>query len=195
MSGVLQRHTGTRRYKRIFLISCEGSVTEPEYFEYFQKQAIVKCLRAKGQSSPQAVLERMKKEFDRTSFKKGDEAWLVVDKDNWDDAQLSELHLWTKKRGIVKRGLAVSNPRFELWLLLYFEDVAHPCPGHECTNRLKQHLTGYDKHLDCTVFPHKSVESAIARAKKLDQPVAQDWPHRTGTTVYRLVEALLRDDE
>lgn len=193
MSGVLKRNTGARRYKRIFLISCEGSVTEPEYFEFFQTQAIIKCLRAKGQSSPRAVLERMKKAFDRTSFKKGDEAWLVVDKDNWNDNQLSELHRWTKERGLVKRGLAVSNPRFELWLLLHFEDVAHPCSGHECTNRLEKHLTGYDKHLDCTAFPRKSCESAIVRAKKLDQTVVQDWPRRTGTTVYRLVETLLRD--
>ncbi|MDD4059785.1 MAG: RloB family protein [Kiritimatiellae bacterium] len=192
MSGVLSRNAGVRRYKRVFLISCEGSVTEPEYFDFFQRHAIIKCLRAKGKSAPQAVLERMNKEFDRTPFRKGDEAWLVVDKDDWNDSQLVELHRWTEEHSVVKRGLAVSNPRFELWLLLHFEEVAHPCPGHKCTNRLEKHLTNYKKHLACGAFPRESVDSAIARAKKLDQPAALDWPRKTGTTVYRLAEDLLR---
>lgn len=33
MSVTLGRETGTRRYKRLFLISTEGGITEPEYFE------------------------------------------------------------------------------------------------------------------------------------------------------------------
>jgi len=192
MSGALSRKTGGRRYKRVFLISCEGSVTEPEYFDFFQRHAIIKCLRAKGKSAPQAVLERMNKEFDRTPFRKGDEAWLVVDKDDWNDSQLAALHRWTEEHSVVRRGLAVSNPRFELWLLLHFEEVARPCPGHECTNRLEKHLPGYKKHLDSTTFPCESVGSAIDRARKLDQSAAKDWPRQTATTVYRLVEDLVR---
>lgn len=193
MSGALSRNAGVRRYKPLFLISCEGSVTEPEYFAFFQRHAIIKCLRAKGKSAPQAVLERMNKEFDRTPLRKGDEAWLVVDKDDWNDSQLAALHRWAEERGgVVKRGLAVSNPRFELWLLLHFEEVARPCPGHECTNRLEKHLPGYKKHLVNSAFSCESVGSAIARAKELDQPAALDWPRKTGTTVYRLAEDLLR---
>ena len=194
MSGILSRNTGARRYKRVFLISCEGSVTEPEYFDFFREHASIKCLRAKGMSAPQAVLDRMKKEFDRTPLRKGDEAWLVVDKDKWPDSQLSELHHWAEENGGgVKRGLAVSNPRFEIWLLLHFEEVAHPCPGHECMRRLGKHLTNYKKHLVCAAFPRESIDLAIARARKLDQPAAPDWPRQTATTVYRLAEDLLRE--
>ncbi len=176
----------------MFLISCEGSVTEPEYFAFFREHASIQCLRAKGKSAPGAVLERMKKAFDRTSFRRGDEAWLVVDNDNWTDGHLQALHQWAAEHGgDVKRGLAVSNPRFELWLLLHFEDVAHPCPGHECSRRLARHLADYNKHLSYTSFPCELVHVAIARAKKLDQPESSDWPRKTATTVYRLVDDLL----
>lgn len=196
MSTPLTRISGTRRYKRLFLISSEGSVTEPQYLAGFFRYASIHCIRAAGKSAPGDVLELMEKEFNRTSFRKGDEAWLVVDKDKWSDTQLQQLHQWVQKRkGPVKRGLAVSNPKFELWLLLHFEDVAGKCPGHECTNRLKKHIPGYGKHISCKAFPLSSITAAIYRAKRIDQPPVSDWPKQTGTTVYRLIEALIQTTE
>jgi len=49
-----------------------------------------------------------------------DRAWIVVDADSWPEDQLLELHGWSTEDS--RYGLAVSNPKFEFWLLLHFED-------------------------------------------------------------------------
>lgn len=47
-----------------------------------------------------------------------DKAWLVVDKDQWTDEQLNQLHSWSLDKD--NYGFALSNPKFEYWLLLPF---------------------------------------------------------------------------
>ena len=189
------RPFGTRRYERLYLIAVEGAVTEPGYFDMFDCQTLkVECLRAKGKSSPPEVLKRMKGRIDRESMREGDEAWLVVDKDRWTDAHLKELHDWAAEqtRTVVKRGLAVSNPKFELWLLLHFEDGARVNTGAVCSNALGRHLPGYDKRIPDGVFTDERIREAVRRAKARDTPPCRDWPRTKGTTVYRLVESLIR---
>ena len=39
----------------------------------------------------------------------------------------------------------VSVPSFELWLLLHYDDIQAPVHRDEVMDRLKQHITGYDK--------------------------------------------------
>ena len=53
-------------------------------------------------------------------IKTTDEAWVVVDKDQWGDAQLNSLFRWSQSS--TNFGFALSNPKFEYWLLLHFED-------------------------------------------------------------------------
>ncbi len=189
------RPFGTRRYERLYLIAVEGAVTEPGYFAMFDCQALkVECLRAKGKSAPPDVLKRMKGRIDRESMREGDEAWLVVDKDRWTDAQLKELHDWVveQTKGVVIRGLAVSNPKFEYWLLLHFEDGSQVNTGAACSSALGRHLSGYDKRVPDDVFTDERIREAVRRAKARDTPPCRDWPRTTGTTVYRLVESLMR---
>ena len=62
-------------------------------------------------------------------LRKGDEAWIVVDKDNWSDHDLAQLFKWALQSD--SYGFALSNPKFEFWLLLHFEDVKR---GEKCTN-------------------------------------------------------------
>ena len=85
----------------------------------------------------------------------------------------------------------MSNPCFELWLLLHVADVQQPvaqCAGVEA--RLRAALGGYNK----TNVPVEKllprVREAISRAKKLD-PGGNGWPQDVGTQVHELVEALL----
>lgn len=87
-------------------------------------------------------------------------------------------------------GLAVSNPKFELWLLMHFEDAAGAATSQQCSERLNRYLPGYDKgHID-TGKLKPGIASAVARAQQKDQPPCTDWPRSSGTTVYRLVEKL-----
>ncbi len=91
------RPLGERRYRKIFILAVEGIKTEPQYFAVFNDQNSVirvNCLKGKHDSSPPQVLARMENYLKKEGLKKSDEAWLVVDKDQWTDEQLSQLHQW-----------------------------------------------------------------------------------------------------
>jgi hypothetical protein len=58
----LQRPTGQRRYKKLFLVSTEGSKTEPQYFELLNSASAivqVRCLKHRVGWSPKKVLSSM----------------------------------------------------------------------------------------------------------------------------------------
>jgi hypothetical protein len=82
-----QRPLGERRYKKLFVVSVEGSKTEPQYFAIFnqpQSIVLVKCLkRPSTESSPIQVLKKMQGYLRKESLRKTDEVWIVVDKDDW----------------------------------------------------------------------------------------------------------------
>lgn len=84
----LKRLLGERRYKKFFFIAAEGIKTEPIYFDIFTDETSivhVSCLKGKHDSSPPQVLKRMTDHLKNQELKPYDEAWLVVDKDQWTD--------------------------------------------------------------------------------------------------------------
>ena len=87
-------------------------------------------------------------------------------------------------------GLAVSNPNFEFWLLLHFEDGSKLKNPADKT-RLDRYLPGYAKNISPAQFPEEKIREAVARAKKLDNPPCESLPGKRRTTVYRLVEKIL----
>ena len=191
--GRFERATGQRRYRKIFVIAAEGIKTEPNYFALFNDHSViyVSCLKGDHGSSPAQVLRRMERYLERKEIGKTDEAWLVVDKDQWTDKQLAELHKWSQ--GTNSRGFALSNPRFEYWLLLHFEDGAGISSSQECSRRLRRHLPNYDKSVDHRMFTRDKIVSAVGRAAARDSPPCRDWPRDPWrTTVYRLVGNILK---
>ncbi len=133
----------------------------------------------------------MEQDLERKEIAETDEAWLVVDKDQWTDEQLAELHKWSQ--GMNNRGFALSNPKFEYWLLLHFEDGAGISSSRECSRRLRCHLPNYDKGVDRRKFTRDRIFSAVRRAAARDSPPCRDWPRNPWrTTVYRLVENILK---
>jgi hypothetical protein len=176
----------------MFIIATEGAKTEPQYFGIFNSSNAVvhvHCLKCKTASSPPQVLARMHAHLREEGLKPGDEAWLVVDKDQWTDQQLAELFQWSQGR--INYGFAVSNPKFEFWLLLHFEEGNGIATSRECSERLARHLPNFAKR---TVEVDKLVDGvsdAIRRARMKDNPPCNDWPRNTGTTVYRLVASLI----
>ncbi len=190
-----QRPLGERRYRKLFIIATEGYVTEPQYFELFNKyQPIVhiKCLRDKSKNSPPQVLKRLSTQLKNENFMKSDEAWLVVDKDKWTDAQLGQLFEWSNQSS--QHGFALSNPKFEYWLLLHFEEGNGIASSHDCSGRLQVHLPDYDKDINSRKFTREMIEAAVHRAEVRDNPPCPDWPKVTGTTVYKLVAKILSDN-
>ena len=190
------RKTKVRNYRKRFVIAVEGRKTEPQYFALFplscEATLEVKCLKPspRGDSAPHHVLKRLTKFVNQQGLEGKDEAWLVVDRDEWPSEQLDALYEWTKGRS--HRFLALSNPSFEYWLLLHFEDGAALQSKEDCLCRLKRHLPNYDKQIKAQDFSRERIREAVRRAQQRDHPPVLSWPDRIGqSTVYRLVEKLL----
>jgi len=161
-----QRPLGERRYKKLFLIAAEGIKTEPLYFGIFTDDTSivrVSCLKGKHDSSPPQVLKRMTDHLESEGLKSSDEAWLVVDKDQWTDEQLTQLHQWSLQQE--NYGFALSNPKFEYWLLLHFEDGTGVTSSRDCTDRLKRWIPDYDKGMTRgkSVSPKSTMPFAVQR--------------------------------
>ena len=191
MTSRFHRHQGQRRYKRMFVIIAEGTVTEQEYFPLLNEDLIVhvKCLKSRSNLPPKEALRRAQEYVRKEGLKRTDETWVVVDKDTWPDGHLVELHAWAQSHS--NYWFALSNPKFEYWLLLHFEDADGVKTADECDRRLRKHLPNYGKHVEPQHFTVERIRAAVARAKKRDNPPCEDWPRQPGTTVYRLVEKIL----
>jgi hypothetical protein len=150
----------------------------------------IKVLPSRRQTSPQQVLERTLDYVKEKNLKKRDEIWLVIDRDEWSTAQLEDVF---SKCQPLDFHLAVSNPKFEYWLLLHFEDGKGIKSPESCSKKLLQHLPNYKKnHLEIhKLYPR--ISDAIRRAKEKDQPPCKKWPGQNGSTVYLLVEKLYVD--
>lgn len=186
-----KRRSGKRPYKRLVIIATEGHVTEPEYFNLFpvDKNIIqIKLIRKKHRTSPKQVLRFISNELKNQNFRKSDLAWMVIDVDNWQDADLNLCAQWAATDH--RRGFAVSNPSFEYWLLLHFEDCAIQSAA-KCGDKLLRYLPQYDKHIKRGQISLEQIKDAVARAKARDVNRQEPWPASCGTTVYQLVEQLL----
>ena len=93
-NNTLVRRTGQRPYRPVCWVSTEGT-TERDYF----RMAVFKDTRASvkypkdvhpSRRNPAAVLKRLQKEIGSEGLRKGDEAWIVVDMDNY-EGELGEL--------------------------------------------------------------------------------------------------------
>ena len=186
------RPPGERHYRKMFVIAVEGAKTEPQYFAIFNSQSSVihvKCLKGRNQSSPGQVLKRMESHLKNETLRDGDEAWLVIDKDRWTDEQLNELFEWSEQGE--NYGFALSNPKFEFWLLLHFENGDGIRSSKDCSSRLSKHLPHYDKGINASRFPPQKIKDAIDRAERKDNPPCTDWPRTIGnSTVYKLIRKI-----
>ena len=192
-----RRHYGARRYRKLFIIAVEGEKTEPQYFNHIRSKSstvCIKCLNSKHKSSAQQVLRRMNTHLKENSLYEGDEAWLVVDKDSNTDDRLSELYDWSIKQN--NFNFALSNPKFEFWLLLHFEDGNGITSSRDCSERLKRYLPNYNKSIEAHKITHQQISDAVQRAQQRDCPPCKDWPRTCGgTTVYKLIKNIRHADE
>ena len=189
-----RRPSGERRYRKLFLLRTEGDKTEPQYFRALDSLVSgshVVCLRGGHASAPPQVLRHMKTYLMEQRPASPYEAWLIVDRDQWSNAQLASLDRWERQQS--NYGLAISNPKFEHWLLLHFEDGNNIGSARECSDRLKQYLPDYDKDIDIRAITLDRIQDAVSRAKDRDNTTCEDWlPTFGNTTVYKLVERILQ---
>lgn len=184
--------------RRQILIVCEGKVTEVRYFEDFRvafKNSLVKVHIDRRDGAPQALLRRairLKKEAEvkatRTEDEsvRYDEVWCVFDVDDHPD--FASLRLEAQQDGI---SLAISNPCFELWALLHFQDHTSHIERQALATLLRHRLPDYQKTLPFEKI-HPGYTQAVQRAMLLDR-YREDAGHPGGnpsTGVYRLTERI-----
>jgi len=194
----LRRGAPRREPRKRLLVLCEGKVTEPGYFLAFRHEhrsqlveveVVPKCGVPK--SLVGLAVERKKraeKEARRSDdpFLKYDEVWCVFDIDA--HPNLLEAKQQAEDNGL---RLAVSNPCFELWILLHFQDQrAHQERGW-IQAACREHLPDFVKEV-----PYYRVQptyaNAVARAKALEKwQAAQDRPGGNPcTAVHELTERI-----
>ena len=86
----------------------------------------------------------------------------------------------------------MSNPCFELWAPLHFQEQRAQTESDRVRAALPRHLPGYDKELEFSRV-HPTYDRAVARPTQLDhQADAHDESGRNPTTrVYKLTQVIL----
>lgn len=194
----LRRRAAFRDPLPRILVVCEGEVTEPEYVDGFRlahgATTVYVDVRSPG-GDPRALVERAvwlrKAAADDARRSRDpnlayDEAWCVFDVDEHAHAETAR-HL-AAKEGV---HLAVSNPCFELWLLLHFADCAAHVTASQAGRLLRKHLPRYDKHLRFEDLANGYAD-AVIRAETLARRGTDtgDAGGNPSTGVYLLTERI-----
>ena len=202
------------RDARLIVIASEGKDTERIYFkalakEYTNPRVHVHILERseaeQNDSSPKHVLKQLNDYKEQYALEADDELWLVIDKDRWTEAMLSRVA--TECSQEVAMHMALSNPCFELWLLLHIEDSALLTPEEQkqwienrrkskngdpyLKVRLRQKMGSYHESSYDALALIAHVEDAIERARALDKNPNDRWPQTLGTRVYLLAESVM----
>lgn len=192
----LDRSTGCNRDASLVIIATEGEKTEKQYFEstlFRSTRVQVKVLETKaGESSPSHVIRRLREFARACELNEGDQLWLVVDRDHWQEKELTEVCAQARRiRGGKVGHLGISNPCFELWLFLHHADWNRSSVTcEEIESALRKTLDGYNKSRLNPDDYEGLVEIAIERAENLDTHPNGRWPENPGTHVYHLIRAI-----
>lgn len=178
---------------RLFLIFCEGTVTEPNYFKYFNElNSQIKIVPVpgdpQGNNSPEGLLAVAKvatlKSADNSNpeydLQGDDEVWFVIDTDQWAEA------IATLRTEAAEQGwhVAQSNPCFEVWLYHHFHAAPASFEGHELSINWKEGLNG----LVAGGFDHRKHPIYIQAAMVNARTGLIDLEMPSCTEVYLLAE-------
>ena len=147
----LRRSVGIRRPRKTLVVFCEGERTEPEYLEALKREPSVRDTAAvdlkvdpRSKSAPLMLVQMAVDARERALKEEAeiDEFWCVFDVE-WpvNHPRLRDaLELADRNR----IGVAVSNPCFELWLILHFQDWS-AWLDNDAARRLRRQLDGQSK--------------------------------------------------
>lgn len=161
--------------------------TEPDYFHGMRRLLNMPSIevKRKGVSPEQLIDEAARyREYCGADF---DEVWCVTDVDDFPIARACQV---APRRGV---DLAISNPCFELWLLLHFCDRWTAAQDYaEVAQQLKKYVPSYNKaSLDFEIFA-EGIPDAIRRAKRLGECNEKPYSNPS-TTMWRLVESIMEN--
>lgn len=206
------------RDTRLVVIASEGKCTEGIYFktlaiEYANPRVHVhileRCEEEKNNSCPEYVLKQLNDYKGQYDLESEDELWLVIDRDRWKEAMLSRVTKECSQKDYLH--VAMSNPCFELWLLLHLIDATMLTPDEQqkwfenrrksktadpyLKVRLREELGSYQESEYNALKLIKNIDIAIERTKSLDKNLLDRWPQTLGTRVYLLAESVMNQNK
>ncbi len=191
------------------LIVCEGTKTEPNYFEAFaekQQGIIVYDIEVKGLG--RGTKDVVEKAINLKNKNNYDRVWAVFDKDEFPVKDFNDAIALGKQNGIE---VAWSNEAFELWYLYHFHNVTTGVSRKQYEEKISVAVNSSPKYKSQKKYRYAkkdpnnykimttygSMDTAIkyAEAKHQEYTDARYANHNPCTTVYRLVRQLIGKDE
>lgn len=184
----LDRKAGQRASRQRLLVVCGAKVTEQDYMQGLKSSAKNPAVSVKIVEHPKApsqvvsyaakLLEKAGEEYDET--------WCVLDVDEFKDIDQA-----VADAARMKIEVALSNPCFELWLLLHFTDHRRHAPSYDClVPHLAKHVPGGYSKTDLDFRRYEdSWPEAVRRAKAL-APEGNEPELNPSTGMWRLALAV-----
>lgn len=219
--GISKRKSKIKDTRRYFVIASEGADTERIYFEGLAKLVVNQELdrfvkieflvrngeNERAKSAHKDIIKQLDAYKKKYRLDEKDELWLVIDRDKQTN-KINSLSDTAQKCIQKNYYLALSNPNFELWLLLHLKDlndyseekIDSLLKNEKVSNSSKKALekelsdilNGYNKsHYDFQNF-EIHIPIAIERAKLLDKNPDDRWIEDSlGSRMYILVEKII----
>jgi hypothetical protein len=188
---------------RLIVIATEGDVTEPEYFNqiidlYHNSRIKLHIIKPiEHRSAPNHVLNNLNRYCKEIGLTKNDYLFIVIDKDRWTMKMLNKVASECEKKNYL---LAISNPNFELWLLLHFISLqgflVDKCDhtGY-CKTKCRKYLSElgvYNKKKKIKEIERyfENLCKAIENAKKIDECSEKAIPQMITSRVYKIIDKI-----
>ncbi|WP_201861423.1 RloB family protein [Microvirga soli] len=190
--------------KKKFILYCEGKNTEPDYFNALKvlfKGTLVEVEAIGAVGDPSKIAETASDRAQemgltrgsrkkRDSFEEKDEIWAVFDRD--EHPHFDQALRVCEGKGI---NVARSNPCFEIWLILHFDDFHKPHDRHEVQKHLKSLCAQYDpskgKTLDCAAVLKDLAKAQDRAERQLKRREEEGVPYGApSTTVFQLTRKI-----
>jgi hypothetical protein len=169
MSRYIRKSKG-KSINPTFFVFCEGE-TEEQYICYLKTKYRIPIFidsKVAGNRITSKYIKNYKS--DKVTHAK-DKTFLIYDSD--------VINILKKLEDIPDCELITSNPTFELWLLLHYQEQKSPISTDDCHMKLKKHIPNYKKgsidnklKLDLESRQLKAINRA-KKLKALDNPSSQ----------------------
>ena len=193
-----RRMQGRASGKVIYIVS-EGKLTEISYMDLIVDLLAdeLSDVNIKYQKPKITTIPALLKSAQDIQGQPGDEIWIVLDRDEGnrkDEKQWQELAHWESESS--NHHIAISNPRFEYWLLFHFEEAPRKEDAKSDSYFVKKsYFPKYDRKKRVPSnkgkINLKTLDLAIKRAKKHPCPTPQN-PECIGTGMYKLMQSVLK---
>jgi hypothetical protein len=178
--------------KKTFLIVCEGTKTEPLYFDAFKCKTADVVVDGAGANTVSVIKRAIKLKKEAKDIGRSyDQVWCVFDKDTFPIKHVRAAFRLAAKNDIQ---VAYSNESFELWYLLHYIYLTSHILRTDYITKLSEHMkmpyVKNSRNMYTQLLP-KQVD-AIRNAKKLINIHGDTQPEdkAPSTTVFVLVEEL-----